>query len=752
MNVRFLLIAAEGMSTSLLMVLGGVAAVVLCWLVWLRHHLARRRITTRFQGFKDRVCQLRERVDAIKERHKLLPANDKQYLQAMTGETLAVYNQIQERVGRLSDEWLRRMDLWEQVETLMRTARFPGVGRLKEANRLLDTLGSFDEVDRACQESVQSLDQLEHGHEEARKALSRAEEEPARLRGRLESVARLPLPTTPYESELAACAALTERARSLLLADPIGAQGTLKKCLDRLAELDVCLNDVVRLFQQAQDARKTLDQIAGVAADRRAHGLLLTEPEGNPDPLLDQGRTRHGSLLNALERGEAKAATALLEQALALAEQAKTTIERQAAAREECAREIPARRAEAQRLQQATATAERQRNELESNFAPESWQAVTDNLARARELMASGDTELEEATSVSVDTVQHYFRACKLLEHVRQQQDQARSGLLEVGRCLQELTELRQECSLRRQEILDLTGNVQGFFTMHQRAIRQTAQARFNVAQDGWRSLGNLMESRRPNWRAVKQQIEETRKGYAAALQEAEEDVRCQQQLAARLSDAGRQADRVGQFFAQHSGLRQQAHERYHAAVATLDRVQQANTGGPADWKLLLGQVEEVAAALTKAEELARQDVQQADRAAAEIDAADREMTRTQGFYQAGISADLNKAEGLVAQARLRLTEQAYEQAIDQAIGAQQAARQAYDVAVRLARQEQQRLEQERQRLSAAAAAQPLSSAGPAVETGISGWPSASDAAGTPRTIEVDQPERPPEEPDAVST
>jgi hypothetical protein len=168
-------------------------------------------------------------------------------------------------------------------------------------------------------------------------------------------------------------------------------------------------------------------------------------------------------------------------------------------------------------------------------------------------------------------------------------------------------------------------------------------------------------------------------------------------------------------------------------------------------WPVIQQQMEEVAASLKQAEELARQDLQLADRAAAEIEAADRDLARTRGFFQLGISADMTKAEGLLGQARLRLTEQAYEQAIDQAGGAQKTAHQAYDDAVRRAQQEQQRLDQERQRLDqerqrleAAAAAQYSSPPNPAAEVVPASWPNTPDPAMNPPACELDETEPPP--------
>ncbi len=726
MNTTLFLLAGQGPAPVLFICVGVlIAAGLVFGAVWLRHHLARRKVTTRFAAFKEHVIRLRERVEAIKERHQLLPAKNQDVQDAMTGETLALYQTIQQVVSHLWDDWLQRMDLWDKVQVLVQSERFPGVSRLKEADRLLDQLGAWDEVDQACQRSTAQLDQLERGHEQAQQLLGEAEEKPGQLRPQLESVARLPLPIAPYETELTACAALTEQARGLVRSDPIGAQSVLGTCLRRLADLAECLPQVVKLFQQAQQARNTFDQIACLAADQRAHGLLLTEPEGNPDPLLDQGRTRRETLLQALERGEAKVAAEHLEHALAFADQAKTAIERQMAAREQCARDLPARRAEAQCVQQALGTAQTQRSELERSFAPESWQTVADNLTRAGEWQSSADRLSAEAASAAAETVQHYLRASSLLDRVRQQQERIHAQLLAIGQCLQKLTDLRQECLRRRQEVLHLDSRVQEFFGQHAPAVRQPARTRLDAAAERWRTLRGLMDSLRPNWPAIQQKLEEVRKEIDSAQQEAEEDVRSHQQFVARLQETTREAERVGQFLQQRAEDRRQANDRYRTAVETLEHVRRESVGKPADWKTLIRQVEEAAVAVKQAEDLARQDLQLAERAAAEISAAEHEVARARGFFQLGISADVTEADRLLGQARLRLTEQAYEQTIEQAGSAQQAARQSHNNAVYRAQQEQQRLDQERQRLAAAASAPGSSPL--AAEAGPPNWQNPAD-------------------------
>lgn len=733
--------SGSGMHPALLIVLAVLAAVALFFgLAWLRHTVTRRRVTARFDQFKEHVIQLRQQVESLKERHQLLPVGNKEFSTPMAGTTLALYQQLQQDFDQLLDDWRRRMELWDRVEQLIASEKPLGAGRLHEAERHLDKLGSFDDVDKACRTCVAQLDRLEHGHERAKALIAQAAETTGRLRQQLESVRALELPTAPYEAELERCGGGVEQGRGALPADPLGAVAALESATEKMTALGDWMQDIVRLVGQARKAHDELEEVTRQAASRRAGGLLLTEPEGNPDPVVAQGHAEHAGALEALRGADAKAAGKHVKQAFALAKQAGEVIERQAAAGALCAKEVPARRADAQRLRQEEAEAEGQRHELERDFAPESWRAVADNLPRARDLQKTSEAHLQEAAEASAASVQHYFRAAGLLEQVRHQQDEAHGLLRAVGQSLQQLTALRQECQRQRQDVSDLARKAQSFLGAHHGVVRQGARSRFDAAEEQWRQVRGQMEGARPNWPAVRQHQEEAQKGYAAALKEAEEDVRCHQQLMTKLGDVGREAERVGLFLRQHYQSRAPAGQCQRSAVDALERVRRESSGRAADWADLLRQVEEAAKSLGKAEQLAKEDVRLAERAESGIAEAERELERAHGHSTLGIQANANRATDLLTQARRRLAGQEYEQAVEQATAAQQAARQAHDEAVRRAQQEQQRLDHERQRQAAAAAA--LASPQPVISPPMSPEPPPS-----PPRAEADDPNAPPSSP-----
>ncbi len=714
----------------------GIGALIL-GIARMRHVLARNRLQARFEQFKEKVMQLRQQVEGIKERHKLLTVTDKDYRAPMAGTTLAVYQQLEQDFRHLSDDWLRRMDLWEKVQKLAESETPLGAARFNQAERLLNELGSFDEVDEGCQTCVKQMDLLESGHEHAQTQLTRAEERTGQLRQHVGSIRVLNLPTQPYESELQSCSPLIEQARRVLSADPLGAGDTLGQCHQKMDALNEWIEDIVRLFHRAGKARQELDHVKREAASRRAGGLLLTEPEGNPDPLLAQGDAAHAQSLQSVRAAENKPAKQQLDKVFDLAKQATDVIERQAAARSRCAQELPARSEQAQRLRQALAEAERQWHELE-RFAPESWEEVADHVARVSELQRASESQLREAVSAAADSRQHYFQAGSLLEQVQGQQEKARDLAQAVGQRLQSLAEARSQCHRGWQELAELARRAQSYLASNQNAVRQATRSRFDAAERSWQQVRGQMDAARPNWLIARQQLDEARKTYAAAMKKAEEDIRDYQKLTTRFAEVEREAERVSLFLRQHHEDRAPANQSYRTAIDRLNRLRQQSTNWATDWQQLLDQVEETAKELKKTEELARQDLQLADRAEAEIASAGRELDRAQGYREDGVTADVGRAFGFLDQARRHLAAKEYERAIDQASAAQKAARNAHEEALRRVHQERQRREEEQRRrnlaggASSSAAAAGISGLASRFSSDFSAEPSAESPSGQP--------------------
>jgi len=146
---------------------------------------------------------------------------------------------------------------------------------------------------------------------------------------------------------------------------------------------------------------------------------------------------------------------------------------------------------------------------------------------------------------------------------------------------------------------------------------------------------------------------------------------------------------------------RPRSNQRYQAAAQILDETARESTLSRPDWERLLGRLAEARSGLDAAEQLAREDIRLAEQAAAEIAEAEREIRRARSYYNLGFSANVAPAEAKLREARQLMQSQAYEQIVQLAAAARQAARLAYDTAVRQAEQRQMELDQERQRQEA---------------------------------------------------
>ena len=88
-------LAAIGIGVGLLTIILGVAV-----LFWLVHQRARSRVARRIKEVRSNATDLMDRLDALKERLKLLPATDPDFQAPMDGETLELYNAVQATRGQ----------------------------------------------------------------------------------------------------------------------------------------------------------------------------------------------------------------------------------------------------------------------------------------------------------------------------------------------------------------------------------------------------------------------------------------------------------------------------------------------------------------------------------------------------------------------------------------------------------------------------------------------------------------------------
>ena len=133
--------------------------------IWHLYRRAQGRVAGRIKEIKSNAADVMDRLDALKERLKLLPTST-EFKQPMTGETQALYSAVNERLGKLWDGWLHVMDVLEKAEKLAARSGSPlSQKTLAEAEELMTKQGSFAEIEPQAKAISADVDRLEHAHE-----------------------------------------------------------------------------------------------------------------------------------------------------------------------------------------------------------------------------------------------------------------------------------------------------------------------------------------------------------------------------------------------------------------------------------------------------------------------------------------------------------------------------------------------------------------------------------------------------------
>ena len=200
---------AVGLGLSLLVILAAVLGGF-----WMVHRRTRGRLDQRIKEIRSRATDVMDRLDALKERLKLLPASDPDFKTPMAGETAALYASIQEAVGKLWDRWLQVMDSLDRAQKLALGVTSPFKRKaLHDAEALLEQKGAFEEIDAGPQACAADMDRLNQAHESARAELETVDSVKPKVDAQVEAIRKLGLPIAPYQEEMAAIAARDRQGR-----------------------------------------------------------------------------------------------------------------------------------------------------------------------------------------------------------------------------------------------------------------------------------------------------------------------------------------------------------------------------------------------------------------------------------------------------------------------------------------------------------------------------------------------------------
>jgi uncharacterized membrane protein YgcG len=689
---------AGGIGIALLVIILAVLG-----LIWLAHRRVRGRVHGRLKEVRSRATELMDRLDALKERLKLLPVEDPDFKVPMSGKTLALYNAAQGALGQLWDRWLRVMDELDRAQKLAAATSSPFDRRkLHEAESLLEQKGVFEEIEAQIQASVADMDRLNQAHETAHGVLEALGAAKPKLEAQVETVRKLSLPVAPYQEELGAIQAGTTEAGAVLTADPLGAGTALQALRARTEALAGRLERVATLFQQAQQAGTALEGVKRQVANQRAGGLRLAEVGGNPDHFLGQGDQSHAQALMALRAGDPDSAAQKLETARSMAQQAEATIEQVRKARAYCEREQPNRVRETERLRAALPQAESYHRDLERGFAPASWQAVARNLDQARALVSTFDRLAEDAAASASAASQKYLAGARLLEQLAQQQQIALRLMSGLGEQLNALAALRGECQRRRGELEALGRRVASSLRQHDPILGAMAHDSLAAALEAQDRVLGQMDDPRPDWPAVRQALAAAIEEFGIAQSQAEADLRAHEQLSGEYDRARRELERVADLLSGRREDRVAANRHFRAAAEVLDQVGLDLEAPHGEWTRLLERVRGAQDDLEQAEGLAREDIRLAGQAQSEVAEADRAIRQARAYFEMGVTVDTSAAESALEQAKDLLRAQDYERAIDTAGAAVEQARQAYQAAAQQASWRQMQVEADRRRWEAA--------------------------------------------------
>ena len=658
----------------------GTAALILAGVLlflWLRARRWRRRAQTAFEQFNQPVVACLDQLDDFRKRHELLPFTDPDFAAPMTGDTHAFYERLETRQSDLRADWVRLMDLRAEAEALVKTESRWSPAPYRAALDKLAGDHHLAELEAAMKVNEADLAVLEAAHENAERAAATTDEGLARLEQALDAIRCGGLPLAPYEPGRDACADARADAAEAQLGDPIGARAALETTSARLDELLDWTQRVLDQHGQAVRLREALDQARETIRAHRADGLLLSEEEGDPDPVWDQGDAEQREAMTALEGGDDGHAAARVASGQVCVEDALDRVRRQIAARDFCRAELPARRRELERLRALADTAAGHRQRLDEAFHPESFADVAGHIDAARALLAQIPPILDEADRSDDPGTQRYFHAADLLEQTTARQERVAELLGQVTARLEELRALRTDCRTERRRLQA---------ALDQLAESAAGQSRI-LSRETIDDLGDIerltadadlaARGDPPHWPRVRHLLRELESEAARVQAAVHSEMLHHRELQADLETAAARDRAVEERLAARNEDRLPANHIHAQAREDLTKLREEARSDQAPWERLRARCADIQERFDRAEALAARDLQLADQARASIREADHRIAQAQHFYSHGISAMTGGAQTARGSAASEFRARNYENAIRVADDAARLARQA---------------------------------------------------------------------------
>ncbi|QEH38287.1 hypothetical protein OJF2_68850 [Aquisphaera giovannonii] len=210
-------------AAMLLMVVLGLLGLLALGALYYRRRKVQASVEEQFRAFRTQAVSLMDQLDALRKRHKTLPADDPDFTVPMQGSTLSLYEGVNRDLDALWDRWLKVMEVWDQAQKRIKAGGGLGLKPTQEAKTLLEG-GEITELVRATASCKERLDTLNRAHETARADLATALSELTAVQNRVTGGTGVLIPSDRHRDELRSAEDALRNAGAILAADPIGAE------------------------------------------------------------------------------------------------------------------------------------------------------------------------------------------------------------------------------------------------------------------------------------------------------------------------------------------------------------------------------------------------------------------------------------------------------------------------------------------------------------------------------------------------
>lgn len=633
--------------------------------------------------FNQEILTLLEAQGAALKRHEMLPFHDLDYKEPMKGQTLALYQQIEQDIQTVRTSWLRLMDVQDQIDSIAKPDEQVSQEQFRDIAKLLETADA-GAVRTQLEQGLALLDGMEQAHEEVAPLETEIKAHLATLTEHVEYLRSVGLQRIPFGEELPQVQDFVEVSLAGVVSDPIGAAETLAEAQTKLGHVSgpiAALYDSHVLLGQCQNR---LAEFTSEVERLRGEGIPMQEAIAKPDGLLVEATNELDVYNRSFVNGDVDTAVRSINLVKDALDEAGRRINGSVEGKEFVAAELPVRRREIDRLEREKNNADNTLAELANAYARDSWIEISALVDRGTESLGSMHADLDEAERLN--TEKQYIGAANLVESVLEAQAEVKAYFEAPCACQVELQHLAQT-SAEHMAAADLQiKSLRGFQEQHSRSLPEFFGKLLGESQDAVNQSRSDAQAATPHWPRIGKQLDEVRGSLQALDDEAATITQTLTELGSRARELNEIATEVGTFLAAHEQDRPRANQLHASASKALDAYLKDLGSSRKDVATLKRELEHLQMEIEESRNTAESDVQLDHHAQSAIDQASKVLQEVRAFNDQGVVPRTSSAEASLRGAREARQRQDYERVPELALQAEQAANQAYEQAVEEAR------------------------------------------------------------------